>query len=255
MSASWGASPAGRMAAWGLGAACLGVAPAPAADGLQGSLALTTDYVHRGVSQSDGGLALQGSLTFWHPNGFYVGAWGSSLEGGNAYVYPQAAGRRGAPLEIDAYAGFGKQVGTDWTIDLKAVGYLYPDDPAPISYDYVEFSAGAAWRQRWYATVSVAPRTTWIARAGGGREWTAVNAELAWQQPLNAWFTASLGAGYRELIAPGRSGYHYGSAGLSLPLGRGSLELAWFTTDSTARWLFGNHLAGNRAALTATVNF
>jgi uncharacterized protein (TIGR02001 family) len=226
-----------------------------AADGLHGSLAVTTDYVHRGVSQSDGGLALQGSLTYWHPTGAYVGAWASSLEGTNTYVYPQSAGRRGAPLELDLYAGFGKPVGTDWTLDFKAVGYLYPDDPAPVSYDYVELSAGVAWRQRWYATVSVAPRTTWVARAGVGRDWTAMDAELAWQQPLGAWLTASAGAGYRELFAPGPSGYGYGSAALAVQLHRGSLELGWYTTDSRARRLFGEHLAGSRAALTATVSF
>ena len=255
MTGSEGASPARRLAAWGLVAAALLVGPSRAADGLQGSLALTTDYVHRGISQSDGGLALQGSLTYWHPTGFYIGAWGSSLDGNYAYVYPQSAGKRAAPMELDVFAGFGKPVGTDWMLDFKTVGYLYPDDPAPVSYNYVEFSAGAAWRQRWYATVAITPRTTWVARGGAGRNRTAVNAELAWQQPLNAWLTASAGAGYRELIAPGRSGYLYGSAALALPLRRGSLELGWFTTDSTARWLFGSHLAGNRAALTATVNF
>jgi uncharacterized protein (TIGR02001 family) len=242
-------------AALGVAALVCGAAPCVAADGLQGSAALTTDYVHRGISQSDGGPAVQGSLTWWHPTGFYVGAWASSVDTANPYVYPQAAGSHGAQVELDLYAGYGKPVGTDWALDLKAIGYLYPDDPAPVNYNYLEFSAGAVWRQRWYATVAVAPRTSWIARAGRGRDWTSVDAELAWQQPLSGWVSVMAGAGYRELIAPGRSGYLYGSLSLALQLRRASLEFGWFTTDSTARWLFGDRIAGSRAALTATVSF
>ncbi len=164
-----GASPERRLAA-GLAVACLCVATVGrAADGVHGTAAVTTDYVHRGVSQSDGRSAWQGSLTYWHPTGAYGGVWASTLRTSNPYVYPASAGSDGADLELDLFAGYGRPIGTDWTLDVKAIGYLYPDDPAPVSYDYLELSVGASWRQRWYATLAYAPRTTWVARSGGGR--------------------------------------------------------------------------------------
>lgn len=231
------------------------VAASHAADGLSGSLGATTDYVHRGISQSDGHAALQGSLVYWHASGLYAGAWGSTLHHGVPYTYASTYGARTSDLEVDLFAGFSTPVGTDWTMDVKMVAYLYPDDPAPVDYDYVELSAGAAWRQRLFASLSVAPRTTWIARAGGGRDRTAMDGEVSWRQPLGAWFTLAAGAGYRQLLVPGRSGYVYGSASAALQLRHGSIELGWFTTDSTARWLFGDRLAGSRTALSARVSF
>ena len=231
-----------------------------AADGLSGSLGATTDYVHRGISQSDGHAALQASLVYWHPSGFYAGAWGSTLHRGVPYGYEsmygeRTYGTRTSHVEVDLFAGFSAPIGTDWTMDLKVVSYLFPDDPAPVDYDYVELSAGVAWRQRLFASLSVAPRTTWIARAGGGRDRTAMDGEVSWRQPVGAWFAMAAGAGYRQLLVPGRNGYFYGSASAALQLRHGSVELGWFTTDSTAGWLFGDRLAGSRTALSARVSF
>ncbi|MBW1999239.1 MAG: hypothetical protein JRJ29_14920, partial [Deltaproteobacteria bacterium] len=47
---------------------------------IHGSLAFTTDYVFRGVSQTDGDPAVQGSFEYSHPTGFYLGLWGSNVD-------------------------------------------------------------------------------------------------------------------------------------------------------------------------------
>ncbi|MBK8286564.1 MAG: hypothetical protein IPK97_17815 [Ahniella sp.] len=41
---------------------------------------LTSDYVFRGVSQSQESAALQGSVEVGHESGFYAGVWGSSVD-------------------------------------------------------------------------------------------------------------------------------------------------------------------------------
>ena len=47
------------------------------------NVALTTDYIFRGFSQTDEGAAIQGGMDMtW--NIFYVGVWGSNLDFGNA---------------------------------------------------------------------------------------------------------------------------------------------------------------------------
>src|SRR5882757_2260456 len=48
--------------------------------GLAGSLAVTSDYRFRGISQNDGHFAPQGSLNLTGPDGWYAGTWGSQLD-------------------------------------------------------------------------------------------------------------------------------------------------------------------------------
>jgi uncharacterized protein (TIGR02001 family) len=236
-----------------------GVGVCPAADGLQGTLGFTTDYVHRGVSQSAGRAAPQASLTYWHPTGTYGGAWASRVErpvGAPVYGYPPASR---TSMELDLYLGFGTRLDADWMVDYKAVAYLFPGDRAPVGYDYLEVSVAAAWRERLFATVAFTPRTAWSAYGGGARRHAALVGELAMQVPVSRWLTGTLGVGQRRFDAASAQGsrlhYEYASASLALQLHRLSLELGHFATDARARRLFGEHLAGRRTVLTVTVNF
>lgn len=45
-----------------------------------GSVAATTDYRFRGVTQSSNNPAIQGGFTFSHKSGVYVALWGSSVD-------------------------------------------------------------------------------------------------------------------------------------------------------------------------------
>ncbi|MFR0657359.1 TorF family putative porin, partial [Pantoea sp. SIMBA_079] len=59
---------------------CLGLLSAGAAHAeVSGSITLTSDYLFRGITQTDGEPALQGGLEWAGDSGFYVGAWGSSI--------------------------------------------------------------------------------------------------------------------------------------------------------------------------------
>lgn len=103
------------------------------------NVAITSDYVFRGVSLSDNGPALQGGVDYG-TDSWYIGGWGSNVSEG---------------LELDLYAGFTPSTGPiDW--DLGVIGYFYPgadDDGAEFDYyegkvaashDFTEqFSAGA----------------------------------------------------------------------------------------------------------------
>ncbi len=47
------------------------------------SAALTTDYIWRGVSQTNNDPAIQGSFDLSHESGIYAGVWGSNVEFGD----------------------------------------------------------------------------------------------------------------------------------------------------------------------------
>ena len=50
---------------------------------ISGNVALTTDYIWRGMSQTDGSPAIQGGFDADFGNGIYAGAWGSNVDFGS----------------------------------------------------------------------------------------------------------------------------------------------------------------------------
>lgn len=96
------------------------------------TFALATDYVFRGISQTDSKPAVQGSFDYKHPVGFYVGIWGSNVDD---YVSKGNA-------ELDLYLGFAREVLPNLNCDLSTIYYYYPgggSDPGP---DYFEAHSG-----------------------------------------------------------------------------------------------------------------
>src|SRR5215510_10921162 len=89
------------------GAAALASAGAASAQ-VTANVALTTDYVFRGISLSDG-PAVQGGFDYSSPL-WYAGVWGSSVNEGT---------------ELNLYTGVTPTTGpVKW--DLGLIGYFYP---------------------------------------------------------------------------------------------------------------------------------
>jgi uncharacterized protein (TIGR02001 family) len=88
----------------------------PAAITINGTATVVTDYRFRGLSQTNKNFAVQGSLTATHASGFYVSAWGSSIDD---YV----AG--GSDQEIDLIGGY-KHTFSGTTVDVGVLYYFYP---------------------------------------------------------------------------------------------------------------------------------
>ena len=80
------------------------------------SVAVTSDYVFRGISQTDEGPALQADLTYTVPSGFYVGAWGSNVDLGDG----------GPSMEVDTFIGYNTDLGDEFVnLDVKLNRYNY----------------------------------------------------------------------------------------------------------------------------------
>ncbi len=216
----------------------------------QTTLALTSDYILRGISQTNGDPALQATVAYWHPTGGYGGVWVSNVDTARRYYSPA-----GTQAELNLFAGYGRRLGTDWVVDLKVVRYLYLKDPAPVGYDYTEYVAGVAWRERFYASVSVSPDSTLISRTGAARNSVVVTGEVSMQQPLSPWLTWQIGAGYQDLSDALHTGYAFGGTSLALQLRHVTFEVGYFRTDEEAVSLFGPQLAGDHTVLTAILNF
>lgn len=90
-----------------------------------------TDYVFRGISQTDRDPSVYGGVDATMGM-FYAGVWASNVDFGN-----------GTDAEFDIYAGFTPTVGAV-SLDFAAVYYGYIDQPSGSNEDYWEFKAAAS---------------------------------------------------------------------------------------------------------------
>jgi uncharacterized protein (TIGR02001 family) len=105
--------------------------------GVTGSVAFASDYLFRGISRTDNGPAIQGSLQYsYRPWGVYLGAWASNVDeaisDGEVEVEWSGGIRGGFP---------GSGIG--W--DLGAIYYHFPGDDLEPEKDYVEARLGMSY--------------------------------------------------------------------------------------------------------------
>lgn len=93
-----------------------------------GNVALVSEYRFRGADLSGGELAVQGGVDIAHSSGFYIGAWGSSLDEDTVGF---------GSTELDIYGGYGGSLSDAVSFDVGAIVYLYPD-AGPGDFDYWE---------------------------------------------------------------------------------------------------------------------
>lgn len=93
----------------------------PQTNELNMNVGLATQYVYRGLSQTNGYPAVQGGVDYEYKESFYAGAWLS-----NTSIYNDVLKGASSSLEIDAYGGFEGHVAKDWTYDLGLIHYAFP---------------------------------------------------------------------------------------------------------------------------------
>lgn len=187
-----------RSAAFAIATAALAMLPAQARAGVSGSVALTSDYVFRGVSQTNREPALQGGMEYAADSGFYLGAWGSNVSW--LSDLSTAAAPVSNSLELDGYLGYRGTLGKTVGIDAGALYCRYPGDYPPgfnspdTGEVYVGVSAGLFSAKYSYALTDLFGyadsdgsgyldlganwqfRPGWTVNAHAGRQWIRNNA-------------------------------------------------------------------------------
>jgi uncharacterized protein (TIGR02001 family) len=105
----------------------------------------TTDYRYRGISQSRLKPAVFGGVDFSHKNGFYLGAWASTItwvkDAGASTLANVDTGS--TPVEIDLYGGYKGAINDSISYDVGLLQYWYPGNkynkiPGAASTDTLE---------------------------------------------------------------------------------------------------------------------
>src|SRR4051812_28292278 len=82
-----------------------------------GGATVVTDYRFRGVSQTNKKVAVQGTFAVTHSSGFYVSAWGSTIDD---YI------AAGSDQELDLVAGYSHTFANGIKLDGGVLYYYYP---------------------------------------------------------------------------------------------------------------------------------
>jgi uncharacterized protein (TIGR02001 family) len=84
----------------------------------ESNIAITNDYIWRGMTQSNEEPAVSGGFDISADNGMYFGTWGSSIEfGGDT-----------ASMELDYYFGISNELESGISYDLGYISFTYPGD-------------------------------------------------------------------------------------------------------------------------------
>lgn len=130
--------------------------PAPAEDkspwSLSGSVSFTTDYLFRGISQTDNDPAGQGLLEVGYAAhdlfAPYLSIWGSNVDFGSPEVSDKAS------LELDFTSGFrgSYKLNDNYALlyDLNATYYFYPDTVDRLQYNFVDFGPTLQLKTPWF---------------------------------------------------------------------------------------------------------
>jgi uncharacterized protein (TIGR02001 family) len=99
---------------------------------LTGSTTLGSQYIFRGLTQTDGKPIVQTELDLVHPSGFYLStslsniSWFTDQNLGTASAPVPVGSGSSAGVEVDVFGGYKLGFAKDWTLDLGIYRYLYP---------------------------------------------------------------------------------------------------------------------------------
>jgi uncharacterized protein (TIGR02001 family) len=210
-----------------------------AADEWGGSLALSSDYLVRGISRSSDHPALQLDLHYANPNGLVAGLFGSNT---------QIESNEPQDAELSAFVGFAWSLSQDWRAKVLANYYAYPWNNQGSKYNYDEFDFDIAYQGWVHFSLGYSPNSPRFLM-GPYQSLFRVSeksAEISAERAVWGKFSATGGVGYTYLGGPFPGGYAYWSFGGAYDFKKVTLALAYVNTSTEAKLLFYNAAADRR---------
>ncbi len=236
-------------------ALCQAAADAP----FGGTLAVTSNYIYRGVSESDGQGALQADLHGSTAGGTFAGIWATTRD---RDLEPGTWG------ETQLYLGQRLNLSTSWTATLGARADYFVGGTPRRSDDYQELSFTLTWLDQLSFSLTAIPAAVrystyeqryhpyrspaFVADASG--QWLLLG---GW---LGGGLYATAGAGYYYSSRPDDHpapavDYLYGNAGLAFEWRRWRIDAGYFVAQSSAALVFPYPVANRRFAGTLSWQF
>lgn len=109
---------------------------------LSGNFTIASEYIYRGIGQTNRKPALQGGFDYAHSSGLYAGIWGSNIS------WLSDIGGISSSVELDVYGGYKGNITDDLSFDVGVLTYNYPGTyPAGfVDADTTEVYLGLGWQ-------------------------------------------------------------------------------------------------------------
>ena len=104
---------------------------------IEANVALSTDYIFRGFTQTNNDPAISGGFDYSFDSGFYVGVWASNVNfGSNSFLNDDGEldSTSSTSTEIDVYGGYAVEIADGVELDLGYVYFVYPGDSGALNY-------------------------------------------------------------------------------------------------------------------------
>lgn len=217
---------------------CICAAEAVASE-ISGLVTLTSEYVYRGLSLSDGDPAIQFGVDYEHDSGLFAGVWASTMD-----VSTPVHDR---DQEFDFYAGFLHAPEGPISAMVTILRYTYPGQSGARDYDYSELILAATWRER--HTFEFGYTNNFYGFERIARHW-----ELRSEWPVADAWVISAALGTTDMSDAGTSRYLYWDVGASARYLRLTFDLRWYDGEQPAGFA-GSYSADSRLVLSISAGF
>lgn len=215
---------------------------------LSSNVSLASDYIWRGISQTNHGLQLSGGFKATHDAGLYASVWGSNVnfnDGGNAH------------LELDLNAGWSKTFDNNTGVDFGILHYGYPGAKSVLEYDFEEYYLGLSYT---FEGVGLSTKYSWSPDFGGSitdKSAQYAEAGITYTFPQEVTATAHFGHSFGSFFDNNTGipdSYDDWSLAISKPVLGFGIGIAYTGTDNDGNRRFGR-LAEDRLAVSLSRNF
>lgn len=218
-----------------------------------GNVTLASEYLYRGIAQTNRKPALQGGFDYAHGSGFYAGVWGSNVS------WLADFGGVSSSVELDVYGGYKGAITDTLSYDVGVLTYNYPGSYPTgfVDADTTEVYLGLGWQ--WlsakYSYTTSSHLFGWV---GGNGEKTRGSDYLE----LNAAYDLGDGwglnghVGHQKIKHLGAASYTDWKIGVTKDLGFAALGVAYVDTNANGgagepyRNAFGKDLGKGRLLVT-----
>jgi uncharacterized protein (TIGR02001 family) len=192
------------------------------ADELSANVSIGTDYIYRGISQTDEEATIQGGFDWTSDSGIYAGIWASNLAF-DGYV------------EMDYYIGYGGSISEEVEYDIGFLHYDYPNQASGHNdYNFDEVYGSVSYKG---VTLGLAVSSDFFGESDSG-QYVYIEYELG----LANDFGLAFHYGSQDIddnVAFGAPDYSEYSIGVSKSVGGFDLGLTWHDTDLSSTECFG----------------
>lgn len=205
--------------------------------GFNWNAAATSEYMFRGLSQTDDQPALQAGAGYSWSNGLYVGAWASNVDFGDS-----------TDAEVDGFIGWNGDLGETTNLDVQLIRYEYVGQPSAVDYAYNELVGKLTFNEQYTVTLGY---TNDYLNSDTDSLYTAVGG--SWELGHDYNLTAGVGYTTVDDDISSENGYLDYSVGVNRDFGPVNISLGYVGTDGKAEDIFGEDVAEDKFVLTFAV--